>query len=239
MLVHEVLGGFAVVKLPQEHQVQVKALVDSGWRGGDGWSPVLNAKLEPTDLRQRPPLLCADELIAYAERNKGRRGSARLLSAARGFLGEARSPFEVRAALLYSISGPQGGEGFDVSLNERIPLSRQAKELCGQNTCFADLLLTSKDGSKQLVVECQSKLIHSDRERQLGDFDRQAALSSMGYEFIPLTYGQLVHPVKHRAMAKLIAEKLGEEYREKKELLLSREQDLRWELYKDWNHIGK
>lgn len=61
----------------------------------------------------------------------------------------------------------------------------------------------------------------------------------MGYEFIPLTYGQLVHPVKHRAMAKLIAEKLGEEYREKKELLLSREQDLRWELYKDWNHIGK
>lgn len=238
MLVHEMLGGFAVVKLPSEHRNQVKALIDSGWHGSDGWSPVLNARHELTDLWQRPPLLGVDELIAFAERSKGRRGSARLLKAAEGFLGEARSPFEVCAGLQYGLSRPRGGEGFNVLLNEKIPLSRQARALCDQGVCYADLLLTSKDGLKQLVVECQSRLIHGNADQQMMDFNRQTALASMGYEYIPLTYAQLVQPQRHRAMVRLIAEKLGEKYCEKKELLLEREEKLRRELYSDWGSIG-
>lgn len=238
MLVHEVLGGFTVINLPPEHHHQVQALIDNGWRGSDGWSPVLNAKNNLTDLWQRPPLLSADELVAFAKQCRGRRGSARLLSAANDFLGAARSPFEVRAALQYGTSRPRGGEGFDVSLNERISLTKQARALCNQGACFADLLLTSTDGERQLVVECQSKLVHGSSDRHMMDFDRQAALASMGYEFIPLTYGQLVQPDRHRAMARLIAETLGERYREKSAFLLEREEKLRWELYADWAGIG-
>lgn len=238
MLVHEVCGGFVVVDLPSAHRIEVQGLVDRGWHGGEGWSPVLDARRRLTDLWQRPPLVDVSELRVFAERNKGRRGAVPLLRAAEGFMGEARSPFEVRAALQYGLSRWHGGEGLDVVLNERIPLNQSAQALCGQSVCFADLLITSRDKTRQLIVECQSGLIHSAADRQLRDFDRQAALTSMGYEYLPLTYGQLAQPHRHRSMVRLMAEKLGDVYRDKTPNLSQRERALRNDLYVDWNSIG-
>ena len=96
-----------------------------------------------------------------------------------------------------------GGEGRDVRLDERIDLSRSGRILTGQSVCYADLLAESRDGSKQLVIECPSKLIHAAAGRQLLDFDRQVALQSMGYGYIPLTYQQLKSDERHREMAEL------------------------------------
>ena len=133
----------------------------------------------------------------------------------------------------------RGGEGRRVRLDGRIDLSRSGRILADQSVCYADLLAESRDGSKQLVIECQSRLIHSTAERQLLDFDRQVALQAMGYEYIPLTYAQLKSDERHREMAELVGMKLEGRYLEKSALLRERERSLRRELFCDWRRLGE
>lgn len=239
MLLHEVCGGFAIFESPGAVRDELQALVRNGWRGSDGWCPVLDGMGRLTDLWRRPAYVDAGSVARFAENNASARGGARLLRAARDFIGCARSPFEVRAALQYGLSRMRGGEGRRIRLDERIDLSRSGRILSGQSVCYADLLAESRDGSRQLVIECQSKLIHAAAERQLLDFDRQAALQSMGFEFIPLTYSQLKCDERHREMAELVGMKLEGRYLEKSALLMERERSLRRELFCDWRRLGE
>lgn len=239
MLLHEVCGGFAVCELPPEPRAELQALVEKGWHGGEGWRPVLDGAGRLTDLWQRPACADVESVVRFAETNASARGGSRLLRATRDCFGCARSPFEVRAALQYGISRMRGGEGKDVRLDERIDLSRSGRIMTGQSVCYADLLAESQDGSKQLVIECQSKLIHAAADRQLLDFDRQVALQSIGYDYIPLTYQQLKSDERHREMAELVGMKLEGRYLEKSALLQERERSFRRELFCDWRRLGE
>ncbi len=239
MLLHEVCGGFAVCELPDAVRDELQALVEKGWHGSEGWCPVLDGAGRLTDLWQRPACVEVGSVARFAERNVSARGGARLLRATQDCFGCARSPFEVRAALQYGLSRMRGGEGRRVRLDGRIDLSRSGRILADQSVCYADLLAESRDGSKQLVIECQSRLIHSTAERQLLDFDRQVALQAMGYEYIPLTYAQLKSDERHREMAELVGMKLEGRYLEKSALLRERERSLRRELFCDWRRLGE
>lgn len=239
MLLHEVCGGFTVCELPGCVRDELQVLVGRGWHGSEGWRPVLDSAGRLTDLWQRPACIDVDSVARFAACNQGARGGLRLLRATQDYFGCARSPFEVRAALQYGLSRLRGGEGRVVRLDERIDLSRSGRILTGQSVCYADLLAESLDGSRQLVLECQSRLIHSAADRQLLDFDRQAALQAMGYEYIPLTYAQLRDDARHREMAELVGMKLEGRYLEKSALLMERERALRRELFCDWRRLGE
>ena len=141
----------------------------------------------------------------------------------------AASPFEGKAALMLGLPRSLGGMGFDgVKLNERVELSKDARALAGKSRCYCDLYWD--DG---LDVECQSALIHDNRQSFLSDSNRIAALSVMGVRVLPLTYDQLSNPRKFDAFATTVAKLREIKLRPKTDRQLRAANRLREELFQD------
>lgn len=204
-----------------------------------GWRRALSAEGKATDLWQRPPLIEIDELMAFAEAMRSRRGGALFYEAAQRVTGVTASPFEVQASMLLGLPRKKGGEGLaGLRNNQRINLSRDALVISGRRNCFADILLESCEADASLVVECQGRMAHSSEAAVMSDSDRTTALQRMGYDVLLLTYSQIVRSDNFDVIRKMIFSKLGLRYRPKGRLLLERERELRRDLFVDWNLLG-
>ncbi len=236
MAMSELCGTFAVCPLNPTLRAQLDSLIEArSLPELDGWRPVLDRSGRTTDLWRRPPLVTRSELQAFSERARGRKGYKSFVQALGLMCENAASPLEVQAAMKLGLSRRVGGEGVSpIYLNERIDLIRSARLMADKTYCVADLLMHSRDGSRSVIVECQSKLMHDNAESALSDATRLAALQSMGYTVIPITYEQLSDRRVFEQIASYILRELGERRIPKTERLVGRERELNAKLFIDW-----
>ena len=239
MALYEFCGWFTVFKPTPRieallHEAERSSLIDSSF----GWRRTRNAAGAPSDLWQRPPLIDLEELIDFANAMSDRRGGPAFLRAARQVTGITASPFEAQASMLLSLPRLQGGEGLTgIVNNQRIALTREAARLSGKTTCYADIFFERSEAAP-LVIECQGKSAHANVAAVISDSDRTTALQHMGYDVILLTYSQIARQSQFHIARKLIASKLGISLRDKTPRLEKAENELRRDLFIDWNMLG-
>ena len=217
MMAYEMCGTFAVFRPSALIEKALKDAYASHQLSGDfGWRRSTNQKGEATGLWQRPPLIQIDDLLDYAQGNRSCRGGKKLLNAARQVRGITASPFEVQASMLFGLSRRLGGEGLSCFENNyEITLDRKAKKIADKEKIYADLHFVSADGDRSVIVECQGATEHGKVDAGIRDADRATALQSMGYDVILLTYEKMSDKESFRAVAEMLAGRLGYLYRPK------------------------
>lgn len=241
MALCELCGTFSVFDPSRELRAWLQGLIDAhALPALDGWRPVLTRDGRLTSLWRRPAVASVEEARTFADSMRGRYGCKRFSRAAEKALDGAASPLEVQAALLLGLSRRMGGSGFPaIRLNARIPMSPGARLIASKETCFADLLIEGKEGTRPVVVECQSELIHNADEQALADGERLMALQSMGYTVVPLTHEQLAIPPVYAMVERYLARELGLRVKSKSPGLKRKELDLRRDLFIDWTTLGE
>lgn len=241
MALCELCGRFSIYEPSAEVRVWLQGLIDAGSLSKlDGWRPVLTREGKLTSLWCRPPVTSVAEARKFAEAASWRRGHKRFSRAVMRAFDGAASPFEVQAALRLGLPRRMGGSGFpEIRVNERIPLSPAARLIAGKVVCYADLLIEGREGTRPVIVECQSKLIHASREQSLADGERLMALQSMGFTVVPLSFEQLVIPSVFASVERYLARELGLRIAPKSAALQRKESELCRDLFMDWTKLGR
>lgn len=240
MAMYEFCGSFTVFEPSPRIEWLLKESTDQGLLPPDfGWRRVRDNAGKPTSLWMRPPLASPSNLLRFARQVEGTRGSRPFEQTAKLVTGRAASPFEVQASMLFSLPRSKGGEGFQgLANNDKIPLSREARFISGKTCCYTDISFSAAAGITPLVIECQGKMVHDNFASAISDADRIVALQQMGYDVMPITFGQIAKPDNFDAVRRIVARKLGLSYREKTSTQVKRERELREQLFMDWRHIG-
>jgi hypothetical protein len=241
MMLYEVCGTFSVYRPTAKMTALLRqAYRDGIFQEGDGWKWVQSAEGSESSLWRRPPLARIDELRSFCDAMNGHRGIVKFKRAARDVFGVCASPFEVQTAMLLGLSRRRGGEGFcRLATNERISLTRVASRIAGQNTAYADIVLRSRDGSHEIILECQSRQIHARYGAGIADAKRATALQSMGYPVVMITSEQLFDEEQFEQIVKTACDLLGERYREKTSHSEAAQHRLRRELFINWETLGE
>lgn len=235
MAMYEFCGMFTVFEMtPALASVLDRAYREHALDAGFGWRRMVSHDGSPSGLWKRPPLIEVDDLLSFASENDGARGIKTFRRAAQMVSGVTASPLEVQASMLLGVSRPLGGEGLLLENNVPLTLSRSAQRISGTQRRIADIVISSEDGRRSVIVECQGTAFHGSVEAKLADSDRTTALQSMGYEVILTTYSQLTDPISYRAVVKLIERKLGINERAKTDRQLDRECQMRQDLFDRW-----
>ena len=148
--------------------------------------------------------------------------------------GQTASPFEVQTSMLISLPRDEGGMGINIANNVRIPLSDAARSLYDKTCCYADILIESATDSMGVILECQGHSAHGSEAASLSDAERATALTSMGYDVIQITFGQIKDKKSFDHIAELIHKKAGLSYTPKTKQERIAEDTLRQELLVDW-----
>lgn len=204
-----------------------------------GWTRVVNRQGQKTSLWMREPIVEIGELHLFASKMRSERGGRRFERAANRVTGITASPFEAQASILFATPRGRGGEGFAKFVNnEMIPLSKEAQQIAGKRKCYADILFEAPQGGKPLIIECQGKVAHDSQESAISDSDRIVALQQMGFVVMPITYKQIADRATFDVVRRVVAKHLGIRYRDKSEVGLSKEIDLRRNIFIDWSSLG-
>ena len=155
---------------------------------------------------ERPPLSTAADIADTIKRlGLGPRTTA--ARAARYLFDNARSPMEVKVALLLSLPKRMGGLGLPRPvLNPSFRLSPQAHALYPHNPCHLDLFWPTA----LLDVEYDGVDAHP-AEAHAKDVARTSALMLDGMEVITLTKAQVYDEHRFLAVAEIIAKRLHRE----------------------------
>lgn len=243
MAMYEMCGTFTTIKLLPEHERLVMDALRASRLPRDGWIPFVERGKGQDSSRlssfwKRPALITVDELSAFGEQVKGLPGHKKFERCARDVLGIARSPFEVQTAMALSFPRRRGGEGFvPTGLNQRVRLTPEAKKLVSGDSCEIDLLFEQDDSHPALAIECQGRMVHGESGIRSEDSNKLNALDRMGFQTLILTYEQISDRGRYESIVRLIASKLGIEYRDKVKSLREAEANLRRKLFIDWTTL--
>ena len=182
----------------------------TGFYGTDGepipWEICFDTQGRPQNLWRRPPLTSVEELGAYAAASKGKRGASALAKAVARCADGSASPLETKMYLLLCLDIWNGGEGWPKpSLNQRIDFSEGARLLAPTRYAVADLLWPER----MACIEVNGRAYHADRDRFDIESGRTAALESMGYRVLNITYDQMSDFDKLETMLETFAAALG------------------------------
>ena len=235
MAMYELCGTFAVFEPSEKiEELLRRARADRLFGPGFGWRRMGSESGNPGNLWERPVLIDLDELHDYCARIEGLRGAKNFIRAVQMVSGVVASPFEAQASMLLSLPRRLGGEGFVIENNVPLDLDRSAKRLSGVGKRVGDIVITSDDGTRCVVVECQGRAFHGSVESKIADSDRTTALQAMGYEVILMTYSQIADPQKFDTVVELIKRKLGMRPRAKSSAQERTSKQLRSELFRGW-----
>ena len=239
MAMYEMTGTFSVIGLVPEHREEVQRWINSGWRGEDGWSPVLDRNNKLTGLWKRKPLVSLADLRSFATAHSGIRGVKQFRRALDLVYGEAASPFEAQSAILLGWSRRLGGAGLGpFSLNRVVRFDRRAKTLSSQGYAVVDLYIEEGPDHSAIALECQGKASHGESGANEHDADRQLALESMGIHTILLTSGQIYSASRFLRLAEHVSELLGTTYQAKCRSHRDKERWLRGEVLINWKDLA-
>lgn len=238
MACYEMCSSFAVFTPCERTQQQLDEAISLKFIPPDcGWKRIVDTKGNDTNLWKRAPLLSAADIAAFAKQAAGLRGVKQLRWAAERMAGQTASPFEVQTSMLVSLPRDEGGLGIGITNNARIPLSEAARSLYDKTCCYADILIESVTDSMGVILECQGRSAHDSEAASLSDAERTTALTSMGYDVIQITYGQIKDKRSFGNLAELIHKKAGLPYTPKIKQECDAEDALRQELLVDWNDL--
>lgn len=234
MACYEMCSSFAVFTPCERTQQQLDEAISLKFIPPDcGWKRIVDTKGNDTNLWKRAPLLSAADIAAFAKQAAGLRGVKQLRWAAERMAGQTASPFEVQTSMLVSLPRDEGGLGIGITNNARIPLSEAARSLYDKTCCYADILIESVTDSMGVILECQGRSAHDSEAASLSDAERTTALTSMGYDVIQITYGQIKDKRSFGNLAELIHKKAGLPYTPKIKQECDAEDALRQELLVD------
>lgn len=240
MAMYELTGTYSETVLTTEHRQEIQGMVDRGWRGEDGWAPVLDGGRMVTDLWVRPPLTTIDRLRAFAEEADGARGIRKFKRAISLLSGQAASPFEAKAAMLIGWPRRLGGYGMGpMELNREVRFDASARALTTRSAARVDIFLGSTEKLSALGVECQGRAVHGAGGVNEGDADRLLALQRGGLSMVLLSYRQLTDERGFQEAMRLIAGARGETLREKTPKMLQAERSLRYEVLQGWRDLSR
>ena len=238
MACYEMCSSFAVFTPCERTQQQLDEAISLKFIPPDcGWKRIVDTKGNDTILWKRAPLLSAADIAAFAKQAAGLRGVKQLRWAAERMAGQTASPFEVQTSMLVSLPRDEGGLGIGITNNARIPLSEAARSLYDKTCCYADILIESVTDSMGVILECQGRSAHDSEAASLSDAERTTALTSMGYDVIQITYGQIKDKRSFGNLAELIHKKAGLPYTPKIKQECDAEDALRQELLVDWDDL--
>lgn len=238
MACYEMCSSFAVFTPCERTQQQLDEAISLKFIPPDcGWKRIVDTKGNDTNLWKRAPLLSAADIAAFAKQAAGLRGVKQLRWAAERMAGQTASPFEVQTSMLVSLPRDEGGLGIGITNNARIPLSEAARSLYDKTCCYADILIESVTDSMGVILECQGRSAHDSEAASLSDAERTTALTSMGYDIIQITYGQIKDKRSFGNLAELIHKKAGLPYTPKIKQECDAEDALRQELLVDWDDL--
>lgn len=238
MACYEMCSSFAVFTPCERTQQQLDEAISLKFIPPDcGWKRIVDTKGNDTNLWKRAPLLSAADIAAFAKQAAGLRGVKQLRWAAERMAGQTASPFEVQTSMLVSLPRDEGGLGMGITNNARIPLSEAARSLYDKTCCYADILIESVTDSMGVILECQGRSAHDSEAASLSDAERTTALTSMGYDVIQITYGQIKDKRSFGNLAELIHKKAGLPYTPKIKQECDAEDALRQELLVDWDDL--
>lgn len=238
MACYEMCSSFAVFTPCERTQQQLDEAISLKFIPPDcGWKRIVDTKGNDTNLWKRAPLLSAADIAAFAKQAAGLRGVKQLRWAAERMAGQTASPFEVQTSMLVSLPRDEGGLGIGITNNARIPLSEAARSLYDKTCCYADILIESVTDSMGVILECQGRSAHDSEAASLSDTERTTALTSMGYDVIQITYGQIKDKRSFGNLAELIHKKAGLPYTPKIKQECDAEDALRQELLVDWDDL--
>ena len=238
MACYEMCSSFAVFTPCERTQQQLDEAISLKFIPPDcGWKRSVDTKGKDTNLWKRAPLLSAADIAAFAKQAAGLRGVKQLRWAAERMAGQTASPFEVQTSMLVSLPRDEGGLGIGITNNARIPLSEAARSLYDKTCCYADILIESVTDSMGVILECQGRSAHDSEAASLSDAERTTALTSMGYDVIQITYGQIKDKRSFGNLAELIHKKAGLPYTPKIKQECDAEDALRQELLVDWDDL--
>lgn len=238
MACYEMCSSFAVFTPCERTQQQLDEAISLKFIPPDcRWKRIVDTKGNDTNLWKRAPLLSAADIAAFAKQAAGLRGVKQLRWAAERMAGQTASPFEVQTSMLVSLPRDEGGLGIGITNNARIPLSEAARSLYDKTCCYADILIESVTDSMGVILECQGRSAHDSEAASLSDAERTTALTSMGYDVIQITYGQIKDKRSFGNLAELIHKKAGLPYTPKIKQECDAEDALRQELLVDWDDL--
>ena len=238
MACYEMCSSFAVFTPCERTQQQLDEAISLKFIPPDcGWKRIVDTKGNDTNLWKRAPLLSAADIAAFAKQAAGLRGVKQLRWAAERMAGQTASPFEVQTSMLVSLPRDEGGLGIGITNNARIPLSEAARSLYDKTCCYADILIESVTDSMGVILECQGRSAHDSEAASLSDAERTTALTSMGYDVIQITYGQIKDKRSFGNLAELIHKRAGLPYTPKIKQECDAEDALRQELLVDWDDL--
>lgn len=238
MACYEMCSSFVVFTPCERTQQQLDEAISLKFIPPDcGWKRIVDTKGNDTNLWKRAPLLSAADIAAFAKQAAGLRGVKQLRWAAERMAGQTASPFEVQTSMLVSLPRDEGGLGIGITNNARIPLSEAARSLYDKTCCYADILIESVTDSMGVILECQGRSAHDSEAASLSDAERTTALTSMGYDVIQITYGQIKDKRSFGNLAELIHKKAGLPYTPKIKQECDAEDALRQELLVDWDDL--
>lgn len=238
MACYEMCSSFAVFTPCERTQQQLDEAISLKFIPPDcGWKRIVDTKGNDTNLWKRAPLLSAADIAAFAKQAAGLRGVKQLRWAAERMAGQTASPFEVQTSMLVSLPRDEGGLGIGITNNARIPLSEAARSLYDKTCCYANILIESVTDSMGVILECQGRSAHDSEAASLSDAERTTALTSMGYDVIQITYGQIKDKRSFGNLAELIHKKAGLPYTPKIKQECDAEDALRQELLVDWDDL--
>lgn len=238
MACYEMCSSFAMFTPCERTQQQLDEAISLKFIPPDcGWKRIVDTKGNDTNLWKRAPLLSAADIAAFAKQAAGLRGVKQLRWAAERMAGQTASPFEVQTSMLVSLPRDEGGLGIGITNNARIPLSEAARSLYDKTCCYADILIESVTDSMGVILECQGRSAHDSEAASLSDAERTTALTSMGYDVIQITYGQIKDKRSFGNLAELIHKKAGLPYTPKIKQECDAEDALRQELLVDWDDL--
>ncbi len=240
MATYEMTGSFAVFNPCQRAEAALDQVpVRRAKAMGSYWQRVQNVDGQGTSLWKRRPLLEPYELLKFCDSAEGFRGIKSLRWAAAHVTGETASPFEAQASMLLGLPRRCGGEGLEIRNNQRIQLSADARRIYPYDSCYADILIEGEGDNAGVIVECQGRSVHASEAAGISDSNRATALAGMGYEVILLTHEQIRDARSFQVVLDIIARKTGKARRDKTDLELRAEENLREAIFTDWSLLGR
>lgn len=192
------------------------------------WIPVFDRKGALTDLWQRPPLTSVEALEETSRSLEGVRGIKAARRALSLVVNGSGSPEETRAVLMLCSGAWNGAEAWSrPSLNRRIDLSPEARQLAGTAYCIGDLVWADK----KRVLEVQGMAHHADQSGFYIQAGRRPALESMGWEVAEIVPLQLSDLNQFDILLPSLAARMGEPLQRKTPAFLARRAAFHEKLY--------
>lgn len=198
-----------------------------------GWTPALDRLGNPTGMWKRPPLVSWQDLeralilAGHTRRTNTIRRALELSAPGSG------SPLET-AAYLVLCGGAYGG--FEKwprpLLNARLTLSGEAAAVAGYSSCIPDMLWEEK----RIAVELNGEAYHADKNGFRLASNKRAALESMGYRILELTYQQIFDIKRYDAIIQQFSSEVGLPIARRTDAYLEKRRRARIELQRALNN---